>query len=531
MSLKGKIALSFVISASIIAALVALEYVNYVEIRRQITFIELTDTIRSKTLQLRRYEKNFFLYRKTTGDDDARKTVHRYLGELGGILAANHPEAGGRDLSRLKALVDDYGRRFSKIESDVDSLDSEFEKTKTRPDYKKFYPLVELTFLERPKDAADYLTTAFGLPVGHPLTAGLYGLDGEIRELRRTGEEIINVSRELDKAARADVEGMTKKAQISTVVFFPLFLAVGLGLLFVIVSNVTNRLRVLMDAIESTGEGAEYHEVAGADSADEVGLLIGKFNRMEAALAKRDAELKKKNEELLHSKKLAAIGTLAAGVAHELNNPLNNIYISAQVLAKQASYCADPEVTEIVSDIVGQTARVKRITGDLLEYARGREPQKRPVELREMVIGVHRLLATTTLYGRDDIEFSFIGGEGLIIQADPDQLERVFINLFANAKDSMEGPGSLKVTIQDEGGTAVVAVTDTGKGITAENCEKLFEPFYTTKDKGTGLGLAIVFNIIKKHGGTIAVASEPGRGTTFTITLPKSEPSPPAPLP
>jgi len=233
----------------------------------------------------------------------------------------------------------------------------------------------------------------------------------------------------------------------------------------------------------------------------------------------REAELGRKNQELMQARKLAAIGTLASGVAHELNNPLNNIYLSAQVLAREAGEHCTSGAKEAVSDIVGQTERVKRIVGDLLEFARGREPQFTPVELQGLISGAYRHLGSTR--NIENIRFSLdVDPRQIVIAADEGQLEQVFNNLLANAVDAMEGRGSLSVRARRNEGSAVVEVSDTGKGIPPESVDKIFEPFFTTKDKGTGLGLAIVYNIVKKHGGDITVESEEGKGTVFTITLP-----------
>jgi len=111
---------------------------------------------------------------------------------------------------------------------------------------------------------------------------------------------------------------------------------------------------------------------------------------------------------------------------------------------------------------------------------------------------------------------------GALVSADPDQMEQVFVNLFLNAVDAMAGRGELTVTVRAPAGTVRISVADTGAGIPKDSLDKIFEPFFTSKDKGTGLGLAIVFNIIKKHHGEITVASEEGKGTTFTIALPKA---------
>jgi signal transduction histidine kinase len=247
-------------------------------------------------------------------------------------------------------------------------------------------------------------------------------------------------------------------------------------------------------------------------------VLIDKFNDMEDQLALREAELGRKNQELMQARKLAAIGTLASGVAHELNNPLNNIYLSAQVLAREAGEHCTSGAKEAVTDIVGQTERVKRIVGDLLEFARGREPQFTQVELQGLIpahTSASVARGTSRTYGSRSAPIPCSSSLPPMRAAGAG-----FNNLFANAVDAMEGRGSLSVSVRKEAGSAIVKVSDTGKGIPPESVDKIYEPFFTTKDKGTGLGLAIVYNIVKKHGGDIAVESEEGTGTTFTITLP-----------
>jgi signal transduction histidine kinase len=277
----------------------------------------------------------------------------------------------------------------------------------------------------------------------------------------------------------------------------------------------------LTTAIEKTGKG-DFSSLAIPEKHDEVGVLITAFNKMESDLIMRDNELNKKNKELLQSRKLASIGTLASGVAHELNNPLNNIYISAQILEREAKEACSTIIRETVGDIVSQTVRVKRIVGDLLEFARGREPHCKRVELTELIKGVYKMLKVSM--NMDEINFVMnSNGDRIIINADQEQLDRVFINLFTNAVEAMQGKGDIIVTLSEEDGAVKIWVSDTGKGMSSEEMEKVFEPFFTTKDKGTGLGMAIVFNIIKKHHGEIFVDSLEGKGTTFYIVLPRGE--------
>jgi signal transduction histidine kinase len=522
MSLKKKIALSFIISAFIIAVLAAFEYVNFVEIRNQVRYLEVTDTINRKSLQLRRHEKNYFLYSPQKSEEESA-SVHAYLDELRELLVKN-PHIDRTDKLELRHSITDYEHRFTAIESQARHLTDQFERVKSyRRKDEKFLSLVEATFLERPAQSAEFLEKVFLLPRGHTLTTGLRELDTAILALRKTGENIVATSKDLDKVAREKAETVIRVSQIAILIFIPLFFIVGIGMLFFIATSVVRRLMLLISIVEKTGKGVYPRlniPVSKGRTHDEVGVLIDKFNEMEDQLASREEELVRKNQELMQAKKLAAIGTLASGVAHELNNPLNNIYLSAQILSREAAGQCSDGIKEAVDDIVGQTERVKRIVGDLLEFARGREPRFSEVELRALIANAYHRIGGSRDIGQ--VRFSIDADPGqIVISVDQGQMEQVFNNLFANAVDAMGGRGAISVTIRKTDAATIVAIADTGPGIPRESIDKIYEPFFTTKDKGTGLGLAIVYSIIKKHGGEIAVESEEGKGTAFTITLPQ----------
>jgi two-component system, NtrC family, sensor kinase len=527
MSIKRKIFLSFIISASIITSLVVFEFYNYVEMRNEIRFLELTDTIRSKSLQLRRHEKNFFLYSPQMSEDETM-AIRGYMEQLRAIIDENLPRDRTGRLIKLDAQLEDYSNHFEKIKSGIAGLNKLLDSTVPADrETRKYYPLIELTFVERPLDSAMFLEGAFGLPHTSPLVTELRALDTDIRHLRKNGESIIEISKELDKAARAKVDGTIAMSQKAILIFFPLFLLVGAGTLFLIAGDLAVRLVALTKFVETAGKGGFNHyplPFKWTRSKDELGVLVQKFKEMGDQLAEREHELSRKNEELLQTKKLAAIGTLASGVAHELNNPLNNIYLSAQVLKKKTGDDAPPVVREVVDDIVGQTARVKRIVGDLLEYARMKEPETRAADLCGMINRVYRLSCSASSYSCENVGFSLECPDGgVFAEVDPDQMDRVFINLMSNALDAMRGKGELDVLVRETSDGVEVAVSDTGEGIEAVTLDKIFEPFYTTKDRGTGLGLAISYNIVKRHGGEITVVSEKGRGTTMTVRLPRKK--------
>jgi signal transduction histidine kinase len=520
-SLKKKIVLTFFISAFLVGILAVFEYANFVAIRSEIRFLELTDSIRSKSLQLRRHEKNFFLYGPDSAAEEARE-IRRYLDELGAI--SSDPATGTKKaaIRALRSDIEDYRSAFDATEALVADLARLLKATRSPdPGAARFSPLLASAVYERPRQAAEFLRSAYGLPVGHPMMTGLHDLDARINALRRTGESIIASAKELDRIARDEVEAVIGTSQAAIVIGFPIFLATGVTLLFLTTRNVVRRLRLLMDVMEQPGQAALPH-VKGPRrtwGTDEVGRLIRRFDDLQDELEEREADVERQNRELLETKKVAAIGMLAAGVAHELNNPLNNICLASQVLVRELGGSAPPTVAEAASDIMGQTVRVKKIVGDLLEFARGREPEFREVDLNDLIR--ETLSRFRTVEGR--VAFAPLQSRAAdaVVWADPDQLERVFINLFENAVDATPGTGEVRVVVNSSETHVQVRVTDTGRGIPKEALEKIYEPFFTTKEKGTGLGLAIVLNIVHKHGSEIAVHSAEGKGTTFVITFPK----------
>ena len=515
MSLKKKIILGFLISAVIMAVLVGSALVTFIEMKKEIGYLELADSLRSKTLQLRRHEKNFFLY----GDETELEGVHVYVRDIRTILKEAIPKNRTPNLLSLAQMTESYSGKFQRIEMLIVSFRQEFLRFKpSHRGHETFFRLVDSSFLERPKLSAELLEKEFSLPPDASILKTLTDLSAEIGGLRRDGEEIVTLSKDLDGSARRKVDTAIGSLQIEAMVLFPVSFVLGLSALFIIGQSTVKRLKLLTQGVENAGRGV-FSSLDLPKGGDEVGALIAAFNKMEEDLTQRDIELEKKNEELLQSRKLASIGTLAAGVAHELNNPLNNIYISGQILGRELKNECSPTVKEIVGDILGQTVRVKGIVADLLEFARGKEPQIGRVNLRGLLMGAYKMVSLSIDTG--EIELAIEAPQDLIAAIDAEQIERVFINLISNAVHAMSGKGRLVVKIGRHGpDMAEISVTDSGKGIPPDVVEKIFDPFYTTKDKGTGLGLAIAFNIVKKHGGEIGVQSTEGLGTTFTLLLP-----------
>jgi len=231
--------------------------------------------------------------------------------------------------------------------------------------------------------------------------------------------------------------------------------------------------------------------------------------------------LQRTQQQLVQSAKLAAIGELAAGVAHELNNPLTVILAHAQMLRTRTD--AASVAGQKLEKIEEEALRAAKITRGLLDFSRRREPKHDPVSVNALVPRALELIHSK-LRGREIVVQTRLAEHAPTILGDGDQLTQVLINLLGNALDAMGRMGTLTVATAPVDDDLELAVTDTGHGMDAEQASRIFEPFYTTKaeGKGTGLGLSVTLGILKSHGGTVAVESTPGQGTTMRVRLPRS---------
>jgi two-component system NtrC family sensor kinase len=246
---------------------------------------------------------------------------------------------------------------------------------------------------------------------------------------------------------------------------------------------------------------------------NEIAQLGRSFNSMVETLEESE-------KELLRQEKLASVGQLAAGVAHELNNPLGTILLYSDMMLKEAAE-DDPHKQDLKM-IIKEVHRCKTIVADLLNFARQHEISAQNVDLHALLDEVIEKILPLPAF--ENVEFVRQFDPGLPqIQADAAQLQQVFVNLFNNAADAMENNGTITVSTHPKDAQSVeIRVADAGCGIPAENISKLFTPFFTTKPigKGTGLGLSIVYGIIKIHHGQIVVNSQVDQGTAIILTLP-----------
>jgi len=245
----------------------------------------------------------------------------------------------------------------------------------------------------------------------------------------------------------------------------------------------------------------------------ELGVLAKAFNEMTQTLA--DTQ-----RQLTQADKLASVGRLAAGVAHEINNPLTGVLSYASLLRKRMEH--DVPACEDLDVIVRETVRCRGIIRELLDFARPAAPARKPMDLNEVVRRSVSVVMTQLSLNQVNLSLD-LAADLPQVQADPNQIQQVVVNLLLNAADAIgaEG-GQIRAITRSAARSAIeFLLEDSGRGISAEDLPRIFEPFFTTKgNHGTGLGLAVSWGIVEAHGGSLEVQSQPGQGTCFTLRLP-----------
>lgn len=269
---------------------------------------------------------------------------------------------------------------------------------------------------------------------------------------------------------------------------------------------------------------------------DEIGELTLSFNDMtkslrrareellllteglEVKVAERTREIEEMQQKLLHSEKMASLGELVAGIAHEINNPLTGIMVFTSMTLDKTDLAG--EIREDLRTVLEETQRCADIVKRLLEFSRETPPAKQIVDINQLLEATFHFLERQVSFHNIHITKSF-SRDLPTLHADPVQLKQVFMNMLVNASQAMMLGGDLMVSTVSRGALGVeVVVSDTGCGISEERMKNIFDPFFTTKKSGTGLGLSVSYGIVQNHGGNIEVKSRVGVGTTFKIFLP-----------
>lgn len=291
---------------------------------------------------------------------------------------------------------------------------------------------------------------------------------------------------------------------------------------FLFVWQFTRPIADLAKAARRVAAGDLDFRLKEAARNDEMGNLARQFNEMTAELQK-SRELQ---EQLQEAEKSAVVGRLASAIAHEIRNPLNYINLSLDHLRKKFAP-EDPEkqktFEKLTSQLKTEVERINQQIADFLRYSRPQKFQMEPVDIRKVIDGSLRIIEPQAK--EQDVRINIIEREDIpLVSGDAEVLRSVFNNLFINALQAMENQGgTLGVSISTDESFVSIDIKDSGCGIAPEHVEKIFQPYFSTKETGTGLGLAIVKKIIDEHKGEIAVNSEEGDGTVFTVILPRSK--------
>jgi two-component system NtrC family sensor kinase len=320
-------------------------------------------------------------------------------------------------------------------------------------------------------------------------------------------------------------------------VTFLIIAALWVSITFFMMIFVNRPIKQLLHQIRLMSQG-ELDGILPTFSSYELAILSESFNKMTLNLRKarseledwahtlelrveeRTNELKQVQTQLVRSEKLASLGELVAGIAHEINNPLTGILMYASLV--QHDDRLNPVFKSDIAIIVRETERCARIVSGLLDFSREKSPKKKISSITAIMDATLSLVKSQSIFLNVKIRTDY-STKMPDISVDPNLIEQVFVNMVLNAGQAMPDGGNLDITIclQDSKENIVVSISDTGYGISEENLKKIFDPFFTTKEnKGTGLGLSVSYGIIESHGGEIEVYSEQGKGTRFTILLP-----------
>jgi two-component system, NtrC family, sensor kinase len=499
-SIRQKITLSYY---AIVAMIIGLSVFTFLELRyieQKIVFGEAISEFFDTTLEIRRFEKNYFLYEQHSDYDENIQYVSRARdiieSNVTGFTAVASPEQIANmqeSLKKYKDLMDEYAK------------------------------------ISRKDTARKNLFAA---------------------RIRASGKNIITIAEEISKTERKNLQQILRISRRILLFSIVLLSLAAIAIGQILSRRVVKPLKSLEQSMGVIAEGT-FKRIA-IDSRDrEIVSLMNAFNKMLKQL-----ELHERH--LIQSEKIASLGTLLSGVAHELNNPLSNISSSNQILMEEfkeagerspaAAWPMDRDFSlELISQINEQTDRARNIVRSLLDFSRDREFKKESLSLKNLFDETIQFVKGQV---PTKIGISLSIPEDIVIFADKQRMQQAFLNLIKNAIDAIspdEGAITIKAVkrramddLEDEEkigisnylkfrgkctldqDTVDIEIQDSGSGIPLEIVSKIFDPFFTTKDvgKGSGLGLFIVHEIIEEHDGCIAVDSQPGSGTRFLIRLP-----------
>ncbi len=482
-SIRGKIATGYVLSFLFLLLVASVLFVSLHVAEDEVELYFGTSRFLDTALEMRRYEKNYLLY----GQREDLEAALRFADAAGALAAA---QAGA---SRHPGWL----RTFADADREAGPEGPEGAAALLR----EYAALLRRAGAGRDGDARPAPT-----------------LEGDIREL---GRRVTGIAERLASAEGRNVQGMLRSGRRALVVMVAVFLVGTAILARVIRATALRPLHDLETQMQRIAAGG-YQLLPEGPASDEIGSMNRAFNRM-------IREIFEHRQDAIQSERLASLGTMLAGIAHEINNPLSNVSTSAEILREENERAGPSERRELIDQIVSQTDRATDIIRTVLDFSR-EGGQRRSTNLLSAVRG-SLILVRGEMPAHVSVEVDV--PPDLEVPADKTRLEQAFINLVTNSVDAMRDPSResrIAISARAAGDRVEVVFRDTGAGIPGALLDRIFDPFFTTKDvgEGTGLGLYLTHHIVEQHGGTIRVESALGRGTTFVITLPRLEAAAPA---
>jgi len=471
--IRSKITLGFYFLVLCIITIAGLTYGIVYEVGNKIESLEIIDDFLNMTLEVRRFEKNYFLY----GKEEDYQDNSAFLDELGRHLLQNTQLltslAGKEAYDDLWHSVHKYQEGFRRLHA---------------------MNIGEIISPTQTKDRQQIETS-----------------------IRSLGKKFTDIAEQASKDEKKKIKNLLGTTGYILLFSVVLFICLAVFFATLLARDIVKSLKILEEHTKRISRGDFMLAPIGVKD-QEIKSLLQAFNRM-------TRELRMHQRQLVQSEKLASLGTLLSGVAHELNNPLSNVSSSAQILAEDLDELDENFKKDLITQILEQSDRARDIVRTLLEFSRITEFAWQETSLKTLVEKTITLIRGQT---PSNVEISLDIPEDLKITIDKQRMQQVFLNLLKNAIDVIGENGKIwisgrKITKKGMGrGEVEILFEDNGPGIPGEIRDKIFDPFFTTKDvgHGSGLGLFIVHDIVEMHGGTIRVTTNPGQGTTFIIWLP-----------
>lgn len=463
LNIRQKVIAAFTILVIVTGSIGTVSYHHLREIERKQHFVEIADDLSNFILEARRHEKNFLLYNSGEDLDENRGYLQRGMELLDKISPEVKDFKGIPLLNRIQRELSDYSRVMEQLSAHVNAQSAN-----------------DPTVLD---------------------------------QIREHGKALVEASRELSAFERFRILEIVKTLKAQLLASIGMTIIIGGLLVPITFRKIIRPLRIIENTTHRIARG-DFRPIDVSNTRDETERVVEAFNRM-------ISELEKRQDQLLQAKKLSSLGTLTSGIAHQLNNPLNNISTSCQILLEEFGQTDPGFSRKMLTNIEQEVHRARDIVRGLLEFSRIKEFCLAPVPLSQVIDRSISLISSQIPPGIEIIKD--VPGD-LALNLDAQRMQQVFLNLIENAIHAIEPPGQIRVSAELEAASdqVIIKIEDTGTGIPESDRGRIFDPFFTTKEVGlgTGLGLSIVFGIIQKHQGSISVESKEREGTRFIIGLP-----------